>query len=74
MAYLIPIVIVVFGIGTKFLVEVSSELTHSVLFDADKGIEVAGTRITAEGIVDMRPEISLGSDARSDPDQFGRVR
>jgi len=49
-------------------------MTHSVLIDADKGIEVAGTRITVEGIVDMRPEVSLNSDTSSDPGQFERIR
>jgi hypothetical protein len=66
MAYLVPVLIILFSMSTKFIVELSSELSTNILVDTDAGIDSGGTQVIADQIVDMRPETSSAGGRRSD--------
>lgn len=66
MPYLATVLIIVLAMSSKFIVELSSELSTNVLTDTDAGVESGGSQIVADQIVDMRPETSIGGGAPSD--------
>ena len=66
MAYLVPVVIIALGLVSQFLVELSSEVTNSIITEPEVGVDVASPRIVADRIVDMRPETSLNPGAEPD--------
>jgi len=66
MAYLVPVVIIALGLVSQFLVELSSEVTNSIITEPEVGVDVTGPRIVADRIVDMRPETSLNPGAETD--------
>jgi hypothetical protein len=59
MSYLVPVLVILMGMASRYIVELSSELSTSVFLDTEAGIESAGTQITADPIVDMRPETAI---------------
>lgn len=59
MVYLVPIVVIVFGLTANLLVEVSAELSSQMLLEGDAGVTSQGIRMVGGKIVDMRPEASL---------------
>ncbi len=77
MPYLATVLIILLGMSSKFVVELSSELSTNVLLDTDAGIDLGGSQIVADQIVDMRPETSIGGYTRPDldlPDVFAQGR
>jgi hypothetical protein len=66
MTYLATVLIIVLGMSSKFIVELSSELSTNVLMDTDAGVDSGGTQIIADQIVDMRPETSIGGGPQPD--------
>jgi hypothetical protein len=54
-------VIVLLGLGARYVVDMSSELSASIFLDSEPGIESAGSMLTADQIVDMRPEIAIAA-------------
>lgn len=59
MIYLVPVVVVVFGLAANLLVEVSAELSSQMLLEGDAGVSSQGIRLVGGKIIDMRPEASL---------------
>ncbi len=72
MPYLTAVLVVVFGMASKYAVEMSSELSSTIFLDADTGIETAGSGVTADKIVDMRPEAALDAAPLNLPDLINR--
>ena len=66
MAYLVPVVIIALGLVSQFLVELSSEVTNSIITEPEVGVDFTSPRIVADRIVDMRPETSLNPGAEPD--------
>src|SRR5689334_11934663 len=74
MTYFTAALVIIFGMASKYVVEMSSELSSSIFLDAEAGIETAGT-VTAEQIIDMRPEAAIASPAISEfPDLLSGIR
>ncbi|MEP9378628.1 hypothetical protein ABLE91_18070 [Aquabacter sp. CN5-332] len=59
MVYLIPVFVVIFGLAADLLVQITANISSEVLLEIDPGVKSSGGRITADYIVDMRPEASL---------------
>jgi len=72
MPYLTAILVIVFGMASKYAVEMSSELSSTIFLDADTGVETAGSGVTADKIVDMRPEAALDAAPLNLPDLINR--
>jgi hypothetical protein len=66
MGYLVPVVIVVLGLASQYLLEISAELSAQVVLDAETGVDVTAPSIVADRVVDMRPETSLNPGAEID--------
>jgi hypothetical protein len=74
MAYLTAALVIIFGMASKYVVEMSSELSSTVFLDAESGIESAGSGVTADPIVDMRPEAAIVITTPDNlPDLLGRT-
>jgi hypothetical protein len=74
MTYLTAALVIIFGMASKYVVEMSSELSSTVFLDADAGVGTAGSGVTADKIVDMRPEAAISITPSDLPDFLGRIR
>jgi hypothetical protein len=72
MPYLTAVLVIVLGMASKYAVELSSELSSTVFLDADTGITAAGSGVTPDKIVDMRPEAALDAAPLNLPDLINR--
>lgn len=60
MAYLLPVVLVIFGLAADAIVEVAAELSSYTLMDTDAGVDAPVVPlVSTDGLVDMRPEASI---------------
>jgi hypothetical protein len=59
MGILVPAIVVIISLGSRYLIELSTELTSGVMLDTDAGVISTGGHITASRIIDMRPEASI---------------
>jgi hypothetical protein len=60
--------ILLLGLGARYVVDMSSELSSQIFLDSEPGIESAGSLVTSDQIVDMRPETAVASTAPNLPD------
>ena len=63
MNYVVTGIIVVLGLAARYAVDLSSELSAAVFLDSEPGVETAGSPVTSDQIVDMRPETALRDSA-----------
>jgi hypothetical protein len=60
MAYLLPVIIMIFGLAADAIVEVAAEISSDSLLDADAGVDAPVTvPVVMDGLIDMRPEASI---------------
>jgi hypothetical protein len=59
MNYFVTGIIILLGLGARYVVDMSSELSSPIFLDSEPGIETAGSMLTADQIVDMRPETAI---------------
>lgn len=67
MNYVVTGIIILLGLGARYVVDMSSELSSPIFLDSEPGIESAGSMLTADQIVDMRPETALADSAAPNP-------
>jgi hypothetical protein len=72
MPYLTAVLVIVFGMASKYAVEMSSELSSTIFLDADTGVAAAGSGVTPDKIIDMRPEAALDAAPLNLPDFINR--
>jgi hypothetical protein len=72
MPYLTAVLVIVLGMASKYAVEMSSELSSTIFLDADTGVGAAGSGVTSDKIVDMRPEAALDAAPLNLPDLINR--
>ena len=68
MGYLVPFIIIVFGMAAEYVIEISADVSTEVILDGETGIEPVSTPIVADRIVDMRPETSIATRQPDLPD------
>ena len=73
MPYLTAVLVIVLGMASKYAVEMSSELSSTIFLDADTGVETAGSGVTPDKIVDMRPEAAVDASPLNLPDLINRT-
>ena len=67
--------ILLLGLGARYIVDVSSELSAGIFLDSEPGVETAGSMVSADPIVDMRPETAIESAVGPEPpDLLSQVR
>jgi len=59
MSYIVAGLILLVGLASSAIVETAAELSANEMLDADAGATLAAAPVTADGIVDMRPEASF---------------
>ena len=60
MAYLLPVIVIIFGLAADAIVEVAAEISSDSLLDPDAGVDVPLTvPVVMDGLIDMRPEASI---------------
>jgi hypothetical protein len=57
--------IILLGLGARYAVDLSSELSAAIFLDSEPGVETSGSMITSDQIVDMRPETAVADAAIS---------
>jgi hypothetical protein len=65
-------IVLLLGLSTNYVTSVSSELTAGILLDADAGVDSAGSLISPDVIVDMRPETAITNSAPKLPDMLSQ--
>jgi hypothetical protein len=68
MNYVVTGIIILLGMGARYVVDMSSELSSQVFLDSEPGIESAGSQVTSDKIVDMRPETAIADAPPDLPD------
>src|SRR5262249_34823332 len=65
MNFVVTGIIVVLGLPARYAVDMSSELSAPIFLDSEPGVETAGSMVTSDQIVDMRPETAIADSATS---------
>lgn len=63
MNFVVTGIIVVLGLAARYAVDMSSELSAGIFLDSEPGVETAGSMITSDQVVDMRPETAIAHSA-----------
>jgi hypothetical protein len=67
MNFVVTGIILLLGLGARYVVDMSSELSSPIFLDSEPGIETSGSLVTADHIVDMRPEIAIADSSAANP-------